>query len=297
MKQTFKQFLMEGGAATSALNTTRATKADIEAALKFVEQHAGIPYDKLVDSLLGSTGHTLAGKKKDSGDIDIAVEEGRYDKKDLVEKMKAATGMDKVHQTGAGVFSFAVPTGKDRKVQVDLMFVPSEKWAKFGYHSAVDSKHKGSVRNMLLVNVMKRIFEKDKDISVYDDKHDVEAVRVRRGFKMEGGLERLFRVAPMRKDGKGRVAPRKGTPEEVDAILKQLGRSDKFSRDPDPILDPDKAAEFMFGNGVKAKDLLSAEQVIKHIFKRPDHAEIFKDAIKDIEALDQPIPDEIRQFA
>lgn len=297
MKQTFKQFLMEGGAATSALNTTRATKADIEAALKFVEQHTGIPYDKLVDNLLGSTGHTLAGKKKDSGDIDIAVEEGRYDKKDLVEKMKAATGMDKVHQTGAGVFSFAVPTGKDRKVQVDLMFVPSEKWAKFGYHGAVDSKHKGSVRNMLLVNVMKRIFEKDKDISVYDDKHDVEAVRVRRGFKMEGGLERLFRVAPMRKDGKGRVAPRKGTPEEVDAILKQLGRSDKFSRDPDPILDPDKAAEFMFGKGVKAKDLLSAEQVIKHIFKRPDHAEIFKDAIKDIEALDQPIPDEIRQFA
>ena len=295
--KTFKQFLLEGGNATADFKPVRATKTDVETALKFVEQHTGIPYGKLVDNLLGSTGHTLAGKKKDSGDIDIAVEEGRYDKRDLVEKMKSATGMDKVPTVGGNVFSFTVPVGKDRRVQVDLMFVPSEKWAKFGYHAADDSKYKGVVRNMLLVNTMKRIYEPGKDISVHDPHHEVEAVRVRRGFKMDGGLERLFRVAPLRKDGKGRVALRKGTPEEVDVILKQLGKNIKFSRDPDPILDPDKAAEFMFGKGVKAEDILSAEQVIKQIYKRSDHAEIFKDAIKDIEALDQPIPDEIKQFA
>lgn len=294
---TFKQFLLEGGAATSTFNTVRATKDDIVKALDFVSKHTGIDRQKLEANLLGSTSHTLAGKKKDSGDIDIALEDGMFDRKDIVEKLKQVTGMDKVHQTGGGTFSFAVPTGADRRVQVDLMFVPSEKWARFGFHSAIDSQHKGAVRNRLLDSLMKRIFEKGKDISVYDEEHGVEAVRVRRVFKRDGGLERIFKVAPMRKDGKGRVAPRTGTAEEADAILKQLGRKETFSKDPDPILDPDKAAEFMFGKGVKAKDALSAEQVIKLIFRRPDHPEIFKDAIKAIELIGQPVPDEIEQFA
>lgn len=294
---TFKQFLIEGGAATSDFKTERATKDDIVKALDFVSQHTGIARQKLEANLLGSTSHTLAGKKKDSGDIDIALEDGMFDRKDIVEKLRVAAKMDKVHQTGGSVFSFAVPTSGGKKVQVDLMFVPSEKWARFGFHSAAYSAHKGAVRNLIIVNLMKRIFEKGKDITVYDDKHDVEAVRVRRVFKMDGGLERTFRVAPLRKDGKGRVAPRKGTAAEAEVILKQLGHSAQFSKDPDPILDPDKAAEFMFGKGVKATDILSAEQVIKLIFKRPDHPEIFKDAIEDIEAIDQPIPDEIKQFA
>lgn len=293
---TFKQFLLEGGAATSTFNTVRATRDDIVKALDFVSKHTGIDRQKLEANLLGSTSHTLAGKKKDSGDIDIALEDGMFDRKVVVEKLKQATGMDKVHQTGGGTFSFAVPTGADRRVQVDLMFVPSEKWARFGFHSALESQHKGAVRNLLLANLMKRIFEPGKDISVKDDEGN-EVVRVRRVFKMDGGLERTFRVAPLRKDGKGRVAPRKGTAEEADAILKQLGRKETFSRDPDPILDPDKAAEFMFGAGVKAKDALSAEQVIKLIFKRPDHAEIFKDTIEDLEKAGLSVPDEIKQFA
>jgi hypothetical protein len=293
---TFKQFLVEGGAATSDLKTERANKADIEAALDFVSKHTGIGRKKLEGNLLGSTGHTLAGKKKDSGDVDIALEDGMFDRDAIVEKMAQATGMDKVNPTGGATYSFAVPVGGGKKVQVDLMFVASEKWARFGYHSALESEHRGVVRNFLLVNLMKQLYEKGKDLSIIDPKHDVEAVRVRRGFKMDGGLERLFRVAPLRKDGKGRVALRKGTPEEVDAILKQLGSKETFSRDADAILDPDKAAEFMFGKGVKATDLLSAEQVIKQIFKRPDHAEIFKGAIEDIERADQPVPAEIKQF-
>lgn len=294
--KTFKQFLTEGGAATNEFNTVRATKADIEAALDFVSKHTGIHRKKLEGNLLGSTGHTLAGKKKDSGDVDIALEDGMFDRDSIVAKMTKATGMGKVHPTGGATYSFAVPVGGGRKVQVDLMFVASEKWARFGYHSALDSEHRGVVRNFLLVNVMKQMYEDGKDISVMDPKLDVEAVRVRRGFKMDGGLERLFRVAPLRKDGKGRVALRKGTPEEVDAILKQLGKKATFSRDADAILDPDKAAEFMFGKGVKASDILSAEQVIKQIFKRPDHAVIFKDAIEDIERADLPVPAEIKQF-
>ena len=293
---TFKQFLLEGGAATSDEHTARANQRDMQEALRFVEKHTGIPYDQLVANLLGSSGHTLAGKKKDSGDIDIAIEEGRYDRKDLVEKMRVATKMDKVQVTGGATYSFAVPVSGGKKVQVDFMFTPSEKWARFGYHAALDSKHRGVTRNMLLVNTMKHIFEPGKDLVVKDVEGN-EIVRVRRGFKMDAGLERLFRVAPMRKDGKGRVALRKATPDEVEAELKKLGHSGKFSKDPDTIMDPDKAAEFMFGKGVKAKDLLSTEQVIKQIYKLQDHAAIFKDAIKDLEKLELPIPDEIEKFA
>ncbi len=293
---TFKQFLFEGGAATAAFNTERATKADIEAALKFVEKHTGIPYSELEDSLLGSTSHTLSGKKKDSGDIDIAFEDGVHDREELVAKMKQATGMDKVKQVGTGTFSFAVPTIGKKRVQVDFMFVKSKDWAKFGFHSAADSAHKGVVRNMLLFSVMQHTYEPGKDISVKDDS-GVEVARVRRVFGNAEGIYRTFKVAPMRKDGKGRVQLRKATADEVEQVLKELGLSTKFSKDVDPILDPDAAAEFLFGKGTKAKDIMSAEQVIKAIFKRKDHAAIFKDAVKTLENEGLEVPQEIKKFA
>jgi hypothetical protein len=293
---TFKQFLIEGGAATSAFHTVRATKEDIEKALDFVAKHTGIAKSTLMNNLLGSTSHTLAGKKKDSGDIDIALQEDKFDRDTIVKKMQSATGMDKVKQIGNGTFSFAVPTSKDRKVQVDLMFVASEEWAKFGFHSPIDSAYNGMVRNnMLLDNVMRHTFEPGKDLQVFDDKGN-EIVRVRRVFGRGEGLYRTFKVAPMRKDGKGRTALRKSTPEEVSDVLKQLGRKDKFSHEVDPILDPNKAAEFMFGKGTTAKDLMSAEQVIKAIFKRKDHAAIFKDAVNDMRQAGVDVPLEISKF-
>jgi hypothetical protein len=297
MKPTFKQFLAEGGAATADHNTGRATKADIEAALAFVSKHTGIKQSELIPNLLGSTGHTLAGRKKDSGDIDIAFEEGKYDRDLLVDRMKKVTGMDKVHQTGSGTYSFAVPGAGDNKVQVDFMFVPSEKWARFGFHSALDSAYKGLVRNnYLLDNVMKHTFEPGKDITVKDAEGN-EIVRVRRTFGRGEGVYRTFKVAPMRKDGKGRVQLRKGTPDEVEAQLKSIGHSGKFSKDVDAILDPDMAASFLFGKGTKAADLMSAEQVIKAIFKRKDHAAIFKDVVADLKQAELPVPAEIAKFA
>lgn len=290
---TFKQFLAEGGAATAEHGTSRAAKQDIEQALRFVEKHTRIPYDALVSNLLGTTAHTFAGKKKDSSDIDVAVEEGRFARDKTVEALKKATGVADVKVTGGNTYSFPVPVGSGKKVQVDLMFTPSEKWARFGYHASPTSSYSGATRNLIIANLMKRLFEKDKDLVVKDDEGN-EIVRVRRGFSMGEGLKRLYRVAPMRKDGKGRVALRGATAAEVAAELKKLGRSDKFSTDPDPILDPDKAAEFMFGPGVKAKDALSAEQVIRLIAKRSDHVEILRDAAEDLKRADLPVPAELQ---
>jgi hypothetical protein len=181
-------------------------------------------------------------------------------------------------------------------VQVDFMFVPSAHWAKFGFHSSADSKHKGVTRAFLLMNTMKQIYQPGQDLQVKDEAGN-EIIRVRRSFKPDAGLERLFNLAPMRKDGKGRTALKKVKPEEIEAELKRLGHKGTFSKDADPIRDPKAAAEFMFGKGTKPEDLLSAEGVIKHIFKRKDHAQIFKNAIEDLQKTGLPIPDEIAKFA
>jgi hypothetical protein len=56
------------------------------------------------------------------------------------------------------------------------------------------------------------------------------------------------------------------------------GKNVKFSPDPDIITDPDAVAQFLFGEGVKAKDIMTAEQVIRQIKRLPHKQEVFDDA-------------------
>lgn len=282
---------------TAHLGTVRATAADIKNALDFVSKHTGISRDVLESGLVGSTKKTLAGKQPDSGDIDIAVEEGTVDMEATVAKMLRATGTNEIHRAGKGVYSFAVPVSGGRKVQVDLMFTPSREWAKWSFHSAVDSKYKAAVRSLLLVNMMKQIFEPGRDLEVNDPVDGEPVIRVRRSFKADVGLERLFKVRPMRKDGKGRTKNLgKATAAEVQAELKRMGLDHKFDPNSDPITDPDRAAELMFGKGVKAKDTLSVEQLIAIIKKRKDAEIIFKNTMKDLEDADYPLPPELEKY-
>lgn len=294
------QELMEArssGKSTAHLGTTRASADDIKSALKFVAKHAGLNLDQLKTNLLGSTNKTLSGNQQDSGDIDIAVEEGSVDREAVIQKMLDATGTDEIHRAGAGVFSFAVPVPGDRKVQVDLMFVPSAKWARWSFHSAPDSKYKGAVRSLLFVNMMKQVWEKDRDLEVNDPDDGQPFIRVRRSFKADVGLERLFKLRPMRKDGKGRTKNLgKATPEEVAAELKRMGLKHKFDPNPDPITDPDKAAALMFGKGVTAKDVMSVEQIVNLIKKRKDAATIFKNTMDDLKEQGLEVPPELEEY-
>jgi hypothetical protein len=295
LKQLFEA--KSSGKSTAHMGTTRASANDIKSALKFVAKHAGLDLDEIKTSLIGSTEKTLAGKQQDSGDIDIAVEEGSVDREAVIQKMLDATGTDEIHRAGAGVFSFAVPVPGDRKVQVDLMFVPSKKWAKFSFHSAPDSKYKGAVRSLLFVNMMKQIFEPGKDLEVKDPEDGEPVIRVRRSFKADVGLERLFKVRPMRKDGKGRTKNlAKATAEEVSAELKRMGLDHKFDPSSDPITDPDQAASLMFGKGVKAKDVMSVEQIVNIIRKRKDASTIFKNTMDDLKEQGLEVPPELEQY-
>jgi len=284
------------GKSTRDLGTTRATSNDIKSALAFVSKHAGIPIDDLKANLLGSTPQTLAGSKEDSGDIDVAVDKNKYPEDYIVKRMLKATGTNEIHRAGKGVFSFAVPVEGGNKVQVDLMLVPSTEWARFAFHSAPESKYKGAVRSLLFVNIMKQIFEEGKDLEVNDD-NDEPVIRVRRSFKADDGLERLFKVRRMRKDGKGRTKNLgKATPADVQKELDSMGLDHKFDSRVDPIRDPNKAAELMFGKGTKAKDIMSVEQIIAKVKKRKDAATIFKNTMDDLKDQGLDVPPELKEY-
>lgn len=292
-----KEFMIEGGKATEKHGTVRATQADMQAALKYVSKYSGIPVEVLADRLLGSARLTYNGKQEDSGDVDIAIDETKVDKQKLVDRLEFASGI-KAFVIGDSTYSFAIPVGEKRKVQVDLMFVPDVEWAKFSHYASEHSKHKSGVRNELLHSALKWSMEDGKDVRVKDVAGN-DIVRASRAYKLDQGVERIFKVAKQRKDGKGRVkSPSHATPEEVQQALGEIGHEGKFSPKTDTIRDPNKFAKLLFGARASAKDLMSTEQLITMIKKyKGEHAdEIFKDAVKGIKRLKFPVPDELKQY-
>ena len=293
MKLTLKQFLIEGGKATAHLGTSRASQSDIQEALKVLAPIMDTTPDKLKDHILGSGRLTLMGKQKDSGDLDIAVIS--KDPESLVSDISKMVKSEP-RKIGSSTYSFAVPVLGSKKIQVDIMFVPSLDWAAFSHYASEDSKHKSGVRNELLHAALKHSAEPGKDLIVRDKDGNL-IVRVSRSYDLINGVKRVFKIAKKRKDGKGRV---KGlehvSPEEVQATLKELGMSDQFSKDTDAILDPKRFAEMLFGRNTQIEDLRSTENLIKLISARKDKNEIFKDAVSGIKDRGFVVPDELVNF-
>lgn len=303
---TFKQFLTEGGAATASEGTVRANQADMKAALAFIDKHTDLKLDDMVPNLLGSSKHTYHAIKRkdgksDSGDVDIAIQNGKFNKTEIIDQLQDAlqtegfTGFYK--ESFGNVYSFAVPGERGKLIQVDLMFVPSEEWAKWSYYSEANSDYKGAYRNLLLINTAKYVMVKGKDLEIKDE-NGTTIIRVRRSLKIGDGFERLFKMLPMRKDGKGRLSGlKKVSPDEIKAELSRLGIEGSFDENADTITKPDLVAQMLFGPSVKAKDLLSTEQVIAHISKLKNAKTIFKDSIEDFTRFNLPIPKAIQQHA
>ena len=297
MKLSFKRYLLkEGGKATEEWGTERALKKDVKAAVAKVADILGVPEEELAKSLLGTSRLTYHGKKSSSGDIDIAVDSKNFPKyNDL---MLHAVGGSGQYNTGTKVGSYAVEVN-GKKVQVDLMFVASTDFAKFMYYSTEgeNSKYPGAVRNIMLMTLTAATLEDGKDF-VIKDGEDVIA-RASRSLKLDTGLERLFKVAKMRKDGKGRTKSlEKVHPDELDVELKNLDREKigSYHKSADIINDPDKIAEFLFGHGVKSTDIMTAEQVAELInakFKGEKLKELKANIIKQLENAEFPVPKEL----
>lgn len=293
MKLTLKQFLLEGGKATAHLGTSRASQEDIKSVLKFLAPTLEMTYDDLANRILGSGRLTLMGKQKDSGDLDLAL---AIDMQDEVVKKITELVKSEPRKIGSSTFSFAVPATGSKKIQVDLMFVPSIDWAHFSHYASENSKYKSGVRNELLHSTLKFSAIPGKDLIIRDKDGNL-IVRVSRSYDLINGVKRVFKIAKKRKDGKGRV---KGlehvSPEEVEKTLKELGRNDEFAKDADVILDAKRFAEMLFGRNTQIADLGSTESLIKLISARKDKNEIFKDAVAGIKDRGFAVPDELVNF-
>lgn len=291
---TFKTFLLEGGHATTKWETQRANQSDVKAALEFVSKAIGVPFNTLKNDLLGSTELTLLGKKKDSGDIDIAFTTKDADAESIDQKMLVATNGEGGYNKGTRVGSYAVPVN-GKKVQVDLMFVNDKDWAKFIYHSSLGngSKYPGAVRNILMFTALTKRQVPGEDFVLRDDNGNVIA-RASRSIKMDVGMERLFKVAKKTKTGGYSKTMEKVGPEDVKTFLKELGKEIKFKGDPDVTSDPATIVQFIFGEGVKPEDVKTAEQVIALIKKQKDATEILKAGKSELERLKMVVPTEMQ---
>lgn len=286
---TFKQFLHEGGKETAAFGTQRANAADIKKALEVLSDALGEPTSKLQKQVLGSVELTLMGKRVDSGDVDIAYSIEEMESAHA--KMMKAVNDEGHLNKGTKVGSYAVDVG-NKKIQVDLMFVDDVDWAKFAYHSSEGdkSKYKGAVRNILFATALAHTQEPGKDFVLRDEDGSVVA-RASRSFKLGTGMERLFKMRKKnKKTGEWLKTLETVTPEQLKA---EFGDRFKFDPRPDIIRNPDAVAAFIFGGGVKAKDVMTAEDVIKLIKKRKDAKTILTAAKEELTKAHLPIPKEL----
>jgi len=164
MKLTEIKPLFEGGNIFKDENkqpvTQRINKADVDPTLKWLEKIVKLP---LVDNKLGST-----GKKASSGDLDIAIDEKKISKDELVQKLTVWTdkfGLDPrewIRKSGISVhFKTPIrgdwPTDDPTFVQTDLMF-GDPKWMKFALSGSDDkSKFKGQHRQILMASIAKAL--------------------------------------------------------------------------------------------------------------------------------------------
>lgn len=279
---TFKQFISEGGAATAKLGTHRATKAQVEQALAAVAKVLRLPPDEVKAAALGSVHLVLSGHKKDAGDVDLAMPVEQMEKLDALMRSKFEGSLNK----GTMVGSYAVPVD-DGTVQVDLMFSPDVEWSKFIYSSehGRKSKYPGAVRNILMMTAVSMIQKPGED--AVKKVGDQVIARASRSMKLSTGLERLFKLAKQKKDGTYAKSLEKVEPSELRAHL------DKFKPEADPITDPKRVVEWLFGKGVGPKDVETAEQVVALIKKLPNGKDILKQAAKELEKSGLPVPTEL----
>ena len=291
---TFKQFLQEGGNETAKHGTERASAEDIKLALDAVAKQLGMDRAQVEDQALGSVHLTLSGHKKDSGDIDIAMPIEMMDEANA--KMMKLVNDEGTLNTGLSVGSYAVPTKSGKKVQVDLMFVPDVEWAKFIYSSehGRESAYPGAVRNIIMMTAAAMKLEPGKDIMVH---HDGQMIaRASRSIKLQGGLERLFKIAKHNaKTGKFTKGLEKVDAAQLTQFLKSVGKEvGEFSPDADIITDPTKVVEWLFGKGVSPKDVSTAEKVIPLIKKTfKNHSEILTKAKEELQKSHLPVPSEL----
>jgi DNA-binding transcriptional MerR regulator len=129
-------------------NCSSIKKEQIEETLNYIAGVTGIPKEEIAKNILGST-----GKQAISNDIDICVDQSKYNIKEMEQKLQN-NGIKTNMAHGLHILQMAVPiAGKIENgfVQTDLMFAENVDWIRFFYTSnPQESAYKGAYRNILL---------------------------------------------------------------------------------------------------------------------------------------------------
>lgn len=287
----FIQWLMEGGAATKKWNTTRVTRDDLLAVIKWLSPIISMSEADIKKNLLGSGHLLLAGKKSDSGDVDIGLLKSEL----THQKIMDAVGNKGIYNNGTKVGSYAVPVN-GKLVQLDIVYSPDLKWTRWVYtnHKGTRSNYGGEIRNHIL-GVLTSFIQKEGDLVIKDG--DRVIARASRSFKRHDGIERLFKRVNKKSDGTYTKTLEKVSPEDLRTWLDSNGFEDRlFDGNPDPIRDPKKVAEWLFGKNVDPVYLDTPEGLILLIKKKyKDKApEIFKAIRDELSKLKMEIPKEIK---
>jgi len=263
--------LKEGGNATAEWGTTRATQKDMQVALQFMSRASCIPIDELRSGLLGSTELTMLGLRKDSGDVDIAIDLGKYDMADIHTKVLAAVNNEGSLASGLRTGSYAVPVGGGKKIQVDLMYFDSVKWAKFMYHSdeGRNSKYKGVVRNQLLMACVRHMVHPG-DMLVMNEDGEIVA-RASRSIDPNKGMRRIFKMVSINKrTGQPNKTLGTVTPAEIKARYPDA----QFVDREDLVNDPVALVHALFGPGVEPENIMTVEDLMDVISRKVDDAKL-----------------------
>ena len=129
--------------------TQRINLQDIQTTINYLEKLTGLP---LSDNMLGTT-----GKKASSGDLDLAVDQTKISKDQLIAKLKTAGIEDSdIAKSGDNVHMKTPIAGNPANgyVQTDFMF-GDPTWQKFSLSASGNSQFKGLHRHIMMASIAK----------------------------------------------------------------------------------------------------------------------------------------------
>ncbi len=246
-----------GGNAFKSLNLSRIKRENINATLHHVSTSLDISYDYMVQNLLGS-----AGKQKDSGDLDIALDDTLYSKqnlRDIAERIRRRTGNEFVNtktlkggqiQTVWPIL-FRKYADAPELVQVDFILGNVE-WLKFTHYSpGLDrSPYKGVFVSQCLgvLAKMKRDWIYPKG-AVKDDRE----WEVSWAYNLEKGLRRRWRCRKQPDQNLSEVDP-DWFETNCPVVPPRFVRTGY-------ITDPQEAVRILLGNGILPSHIETFEQL------------------------------------
>ena len=250
----FEQFILESGNAIS--DSRPFEQEEIPGTIEWIEKNVfptlginGVGDDA---AILGSAGKKLPGVT--SGDIDMALSADKIagnlgaSLSDVIFKLNEALeslGLDTAMNVGLKQISIGAPIDGDYKNgtgQVDFMLSRDLKWSTFMYHSPDftkdESKYKGAYRNILLMSIIGKSFYEITKQTEGGETAEYEAyvIRLNKG---------VFKVRKSFEGKKGLIKNAK--------LLKEFDK--EITNAPDDITD------ILFDNDVKAKDIMTYENL------------------------------------